>query len=399
MTGTTNPPPALDTYLEPGETLVWQTAPGATPLSRSETSSILLYAVFAAVIGTTLAGLADVPTAMLPLVFAAVAAVIVMLRRRSDRLSPRRIYVVTNRRVLTIDGRAVRTFRPADIPYLDVQTQDDGTVDLVWGDDRGEASTSDQSTTGPVGRASVVVAQRRLKRGFLGLPSAEPARSLIDDLRSLRHDSVASAVPPLPAVDADDKASAVDEDAPRSTAEGWRTVRHPDLGFAVDVPAVWKCRTARVKRYRFLGIPFEPAPRWSETPSAGWNRLTVETGLETAALQVSLNPDGFPVDLAEVVNDRWARVLNLKTIESSLDVRIGGLSGFSVLQSLEGVGPKVSLGPVTVSGGAIKARLLQKQVWLRGPDLTVHVHYVFPTDGASLREAMERIAQTVRVDR
>ena len=181
-------------------------------------------------------------------------------------------------------------------------------------------------------------------------------------------------------------------------ADGWRTVRQTDVGFAMDLPAAWRCQTARVKLYRFFGIPFEPAPRWSEAPAAGWNCLTVDTGLETVALQVKLNPEQFPAHLAEVVNDRWAKILNLRMIDASPSIQIGELSGFSVIQNLEGVGPKVSLGPVTVSGGALKARLLQKQMWLRGRGLAVHLHYVTPSDDPGLRETLDRIVHTVRVE-
>lgn len=179
----------------------------------------------------------------------------------------------------------------------------------------------------------------------------------------------------------------------------WQTLTRPDRGFAIHVPGDWHCRTARVKTYRFLGVTFEPAPRWSDTPADGWNRLSVDAGRSTAALVVTLDPDRFPVDLAQVMNDPWARVLNLRTVDAVPDVRIGRLAGFSVIQNLEGVGPKVTLGPVTVSAGTIEARLLQRQIWLRGPGLSVHVHYVVPADDTVLREAMERVVETIRSDR
>lgn len=182
-------------------------------------------------------------------------------------------------------------------------------------------------------------------------------------------------------------------------ADGWQTLARPDLHFTVRVPAAWRCRTARVKARRFFGIPFELGPRWSDTPADGWNRLSVDTGVPAAALAVSLDPEPFPVDLAQVMNDPWARALALRTVEAVPDVRIGGLAGFSVLQDLQGVGPKLTLGPVTVSGGTIDARLLQRQIWLRGAGLSVHVHYVVPADDTGLREAMERVVQTIRGDR
>jgi hypothetical protein len=182
-------------------------------------------------------------------------------------------------------------------------------------------------------------------------------------------------------------------------ADDWRTLTRADLGFSIRVPAAWRSRTARVKLRRFLGIPFELVPRWSDTPADGWNRLGVDPGPSSAALVVTLNPDRFPADLAQVLNDPWARALALRTVDAVPDVRIGGLAGFSVVQNLAGVGPKVTLGPVTVSAGTIDARLLQRQIWLRGPGLSVHVHYVVPTEDTALREVMERVVQTIRSDR
>ena len=182
-------------------------------------------------------------------------------------------------------------------------------------------------------------------------------------------------------------------------ADDWRTLTRPDLGFSIRVPGAWRCRTAHVKLRRFLGIPFELEPRWSDTPADGWNRLGVDPGPSSAALVVTLNPDRFPADLAQVLNDPWARALRLRTVDAVPDVRIGGLAGFSVVQNLQGVGPKLTLGPVTVSAGTLDARLLQRQIWLRGPGLSVHVHYVVPTNDTALRETMERVVQTMRSDR
>ena len=45
---------------------------------------------------------------------------------------------------------------------------------------------------------------------------------------------------------------------------------------------------------------------------------------------------------------------------------------------------------------AINARLLQRQIWLRGAGLSVHVHYVVPADDTQLREVMEQVVQTIR---
>lgn len=182
------------------------------------------------------------------------------------------------------------------------------------------------------------------------------------------------------------------------TEPGWQTIRHPALGFAIDLPANWTTRTARVRRYKLLGlIPFEPEPSWSAVPQADWNRLRVDTGSASVALQVSLNPEGFPVSLAAVLDSRLSRVLNLKTLESTPDLQIGALRGFSVLQDLEGVGPSIGVGPVTVSAGEMKAQLLQRQCWLRAGTLAVHLLAVLPKGDPAVADALDRVMRTARV--
>lgn len=389
-----SPTTALQPHLQPGERLLWHIQPGATPLSGSERNRSIGFALFAAAIGTTLASLADTPGSWLPAVFIAITAVVTLWRRRTDRLPVTRIYAVTNHRALILESGRMRAFAADDITYLDVQTLDDGSIDLVWGSDRGTASSSTHQNQGWTGRANFVSDQRHFKRGFLGLRSAEPARTHLENLRKAQRDAVTAAVPDRPLQDVATPASRAAE-----VEAGWQTVRQPELGFAINLPTGWPCRTARIRRYRLLGlIPFELEPRWSSTPQPGWNRLTVDTGAASVALQVSLNPEGFPDNLDAVINDRWARILNLTLVEALPDVTIGTLRGFSALHNLEGAGPKIGLGPVTVSAGEIKQKLLQRQMWLRGEGLAVHLHYVVPAGDPGLHAAVERVVGTARIE-
>jgi hypothetical protein len=391
-----NPMAALAPHLLPGERLVWHLQPGPAPLTRSESRALMVFGAQAGVIGTILASLADVSTVLLPLVFVAITSAVYGYRRWTERPSPDRLYAVTDKRVLIVEGRRVRIFGPDDIRHVEIETLDDGSVDLVWGSERGFASTPTQHNTGWTARAAFVAAQRTHKIGFIGLPSVEPARGMIDGLLRRHRQQVVDAVTEAKSYGASPRQA---DSTGASAVRGWQTVRHTVLGFAIDLPEGWTIRTATVKRiHLFWVIPFEPEPRWSEAASGNWNRLVVDTGADAVALQVSLNPPGFPARFEDTVNERLSKLLNVRTIDSSLDARIGAFSGFSVVQDLEGVGPSISFGPVTISGGTSKARLLQKQAWVRSQGLSIHVQYVVPKDDSALRAALDRVVATIRIE-
>jgi hypothetical protein len=166
----------------------------------------------------------------------------------------------------------------------------------------------------------------------------------------------------------------------------------------MEVPAKWQAQSTHVKLYKVLGLPIGLPPKWSDALASGWNQLKIETGVESAVLQVNLNPAIMPADVEGVLTDRWAKVLNLAVVESNPDVRIGALQGFSVTHDLRGVGPKVGAGPVKVGMGTMKAELLQTQHWLRGPRYAVHATIITPTDAHELRSVIARVLETLRFD-
>lgn len=151
-------------------------------------------------------------------------------------------------------------------------------------------------------------------------------------------------------------------------------------------------------RAKALGVPIGLPPKWSDALPAGWNQLKIETGVESAVLQVDLNPAIMPADVEGVLKDRWAKVFNLKVVESNPDIRIGALQGFSVTHDLRGAGPKAGAGAVKVGMGTMKAELLQTQLWLRGSRHAVHALLITPTDAHDLRAVMARVVETLRFE-
>jgi hypothetical protein len=185
-------------------------------------------------------------------------------------------------------------------------------------------------------------------------------------------------------------------DAPREPGAGWRTIREPAFGVAIDVPNAWQSRVGLLERTRILGIRIEsPEPKWFDSPGQGWNRLEVKPGVENAVLQVDLDPPDPPADLDAVIHDTWSKVLNVKLLDTRRDVHVGGLAGFAVVQGLKGAGFR--LGRVRI-GASLKADLVQTQMWLRGAGRSLHVIHVTPTDATELRAAMEKVAGTLRLE-
>jgi len=401
----------LAAHLQPGEVLQWSEQRGPSRAGPRELKMALVPGIGAGLLAAFISSSASLPSIVPWLVLVAVAAIVTWVFYSAKHLQGTALYALTDRRLLVVEEGKLRAFRPAEVTYLDVEPCSDGTVDLVWGDDSpapGARRLPRQSSSSQGSRVKMnfSINQRRHKRGFLGLSSAEPAQSLIRELRNeeqkqVAADALGSLNPPVHAVAQVTGAAVGAGGASPATAggtAGWRTLGEPETGFAMEVPAKWQTQAARLKRYKVLGLPIELPPKWSDALPAGWNQLKIETGVENALLQVNLNPAIMPADVEGVLTDRWAKVLNLAVVESNPEIRIGALQGFSVTHDLRGVGPKVGAGPVKVGMGTMKAELLQTQHWLRGPGYAVHTTVITPTDAHELRSVIARVMETLRFD-
>lgn len=414
--------PVLAAHLQPGELLQWSEQPGPSRAGPRELKSALVPGIVAGLLAAFISSSAPLPSLVPWLVFVAVAGGVTWVFYSAHQLQGGVLYALTDRRLLIFEDGKLRAFHPAEVTYLDAEPCSDGTVDLVWGDDSPaprdrRLHRPSSSSQGSRVRMQFSIKQRRFKRGFLGLSSAEPAQSLIRELRNQQQkqvadDALGTLAPPgdrsAPAIGAGTGATAVPVAAgfaagvaaPASNGgeQGWRTLREPETGFVMEVPPRWKAQSTRLKRYKVIGLPIELPPKWSDALPAGWNQLKIETGVENAVLQVDLNPPDMPTDVEGVLTDRWAKVLNLAVVESNPDVRIGALQGFSVTHDLRGVGPKVGAGPVKVGMGSMKAELLQTQHWLRGPGHAVHTLFITPTHAHELRSVIAKVLETLRFE-
>lgn len=409
----------LRPHLAPGERLEWSALAGPIAAGGVERRSRFVFAGALAVIVTALAGVEELlPDVALPVLFVAVfffSLSVSMAIARRARSRPR-LYGITDRRVLVHADGALQSYGPGELAELEVDRQPDGSVDLYWG--WKEPVGLDRSNRDPDGGARMKFhVRRRTERiGFVGLASEEPARTLIRDFLQRHYDSAvpagaaasmspaastAPAVPTTPTAPTAPMApiasiASTTPAAPMAPDAGWHAVREPASGLAIDLPSAWQVRVGRLERRRVLGVLIEsPETKWFDSPGPGWNRLEVNPGVEGAILQVDLDAPNPPADLAAVANDKWSKVANVTLLDAHPDLRIGSLAGFGVTQGLKGAG--IGVGSLRV-GGSIKADLVQTQMWLRGADRSVHVIFVTPGAATALREAMQKVVGTLRLE-
>jgi len=383
-------------YLAPGEELRWHTEPGPAALAPEDRAASLRHAFFGAAVGSVLASLAGAPGIILPAVFIALAFVLTRWMRRTLQLSPTRAYAITSTRLLILDAGVLRSFAPNDVPFVKVVTMRDGSVDVFWGEDHvvGSAPSNNDAVRA---RASMgfVLRGRSTRRGFLALPAAEPAVSLINTWR--RAQVVAAAEQAAPTLGSRSVGDMTTRDATTATPlvpTAWRSVREASTGFVMELPASWTVRAARVRKIWI----FEPEPTWGPPEQVAWNRLEANPDVSHVGLRVSIAPPTVPSSLEEVLNDKWARALHLRTVEQFPDIRIGRLSGFSVVQDLKGVGIHASFGALRVGTERSEVAALSRQWWLAGPGHAVHVQVVWPTEVPEMRAVLEQAIASMRFE-
>lgn len=321
---------------------------------------------------------------MLPVLFGIVFSSSLVLSRALTKGAVRqpRHYGITDRRVLVLEGASMRAFEPADIDSFNIERHPDGSVDLYWGMRTSPRLDSRQNQDAQAGASMKFSMHRRADRiGLIGLPALEPAQTLLRELLQ-RHQSAVEAT----------AASSV----PTPAGEGWQTLLEPDTGVAIDVPKAWQTRVGIVRRTRVLGVRIESAqPRWFDVPAAGWNRLEVRPGVDEAVLQLDLDPPDLPADLATVSSDKWSTLANVRLLEAHPDLRTQGFAGFGVTQGLKGAG--IGAGGIRL-GDSVRSDLVQTQQWLRADGRSVHVVVVAPATATALRERMQEVIASLRLE-
>lgn len=407
------PTEAMRAALVDDERIEWTETVASVAWGSSERFFAVILSVIAGFFVTGFAGQEGWVSGFGGLLAFPVAAIVAWLAFRhfgNREGAGQRTYAITDRRVLVHDRQGLKFFGPADVAGLQVQQQSDGTWDVYWGQreaPRAPLHARQRRDGDATVRGFLRVPRRAHRIGLLGLPSAEPAQTLVRALRKRHLDRAAvgepegmSGEPMQPAARSSLPAQsrAATEPAGARAGDGspsdWRRIEERTTGFAVDVPIAWKVKTGTVKRGRFLGIRFEgPEPRWVDPTVAGWNRLDLQPDVDGTALRIDIDPDAMPASLDEVLSSRWARVLNMKLLGSEPRVSAAGLSGFAATHSLKGVG--VGVGGLRI-GGTMKADLLQRQIWLRGAPNALHLIVITPAESDALRDTMTRVVASMR---
>lgn len=279
-------------------------------------------------------------------------------------------YLITNRRLLIVDGTGVDSFTPDALTRLELRPASDGTSDVVW--DVAEGYQYRRHLPG------LIVALRALRRddriGFIGVDDGDELLRRLERWFAARNDAAAA-----------------------DAAEAWTWYREPATGFAISLPAAWQLRVGTTKELKFLGIRIQRPPQLTSRYDVPWNTLEATLPGMAVAVAIMLNPAEMPATLDSVLDSRLASLLNVRVVSSEPTVRIGALEGFGVLQNLHGAaGGSVQLGPIAVRMAGVKDRLLQRQVWLRSATGSVHVQAVTPTDADALRLVIDRSIASMR---
>ncbi len=281
-------------------------------------------------------------------------------------------YLITDRRVLIVDDTGMDSFTPDVLTRLELRPADDGTADVVW--DLAEGYEYRRH------RPGFIVALRSMRRddrvGFIGVDDGAELLRRLETWFAARNDAAAAAA-----------------------AEAWTWYREPATGFAISLPAAWQVRVGTTKELKFLGIRIQRPPQLTSRYDVPWNTLEATLPGMAVAVAVLLNPAEMPATLDAVLDSRLASLLNVRVVSSEPTVRIGALAGFSVLQDLQGAaGGSLQLGPIAVRVAGLKDKLLQRQVWLRGPSGNVHVQAVTPSGADALRRVIDRGIASMRFD-
>jgi hypothetical protein len=88
------------------------------------------------------------------------------------------------------------------------------------------------------------------------------------------------------------------------------------------------------------------------------------------------------------MNDKWARVLNLRASHMEENIAINDLAGFAVLRNLPG-------GCDLTGFGAIAEPIVMRQWWLQGRGLSLEIRGVAPRQRSSLQDVMDAVVASI----
>lgn len=243
-------------------------------------------------------------------------------------------FAITTRRLLVVhNNKIVRSTQPSEVRHLFVKGNK-----VIW-------RISDTSENSHQNNQAI--------RGFTGVK--EPER-LLQYISQWKENLSISAI---------NTATEFAESLECSDSDGANITRvmNPANGLRIDVPSKWEITVdnAYIGSLRVFGFTLLPriikrSGQRSYGDGEPWTELKVR-GAPDIGLYMTVHDGPLTQTLSDVTDDPWAKKFNLETWQTTDDLQVGSLKGFSVVWKL----PKESI----VTGfGRIPNEVVTRKVWL-----------------------------------
>jgi hypothetical protein len=313
--------------LEPDETLLWQAKPHLFGLLTPFSILVMVAGLIAIpLVYDYLANVAltenDAELLVAArVVAAAIVAIIFGHTAYTIWSTPRRLYAVTNRRLLEWNGNRLRRAEtPLDVEKIRViRRLGYGAGDVIWRVQSQVRSGGDSSTSNT----------RRIPIGFRGVSNPKHVAHLLQGWLDERVEEARQANEAF-------RRAAVDGRTPELVEHGGATsIIRPDLGIAITYPRPWHAYASKSIKIGPIVGKWEPQPL--AKAGSDWDNLMLRSFGGTS-LEIGFIPDTSRKTLDDLRNCPWAGILNVQKLAAEADVRVGPWRGFAITSTLQGAG-------------------------------------------------------------
>ncbi|MBM1143885.1 hypothetical protein GN155_008860 [Alcanivorax sp. ZXX171] len=372
--------PRIVRHLQPGEKVMWQGAPRPgtflSPIALALCVFFIVYGLLA------LFGLADryviVPGDPFTLQRIGPALLLVagpgwLLHWMWTERGANWAYAITDRRLLSVRGNTlVRSVEPKEIRSFEYRQ------DVAY-----------WRYLNPRVRNRTIGREREKRYpGFHGLEDSE---DMVDTLNAWAEDFTARAGEDAAAFVERTRSVAEYDDPP----EGVQRIRHEDTGLTIDVPDGWSTTVSldRIGPLRIFGITLlerfiQSGKERAYANGIRWNSLTVR-GAPDAGLNLTVLDEPLQKTLEQVRDDPWAERFDLKLMQSTPGLEIGGLRGFSLVR-------RMPAGANLANFGKVAAPVATRHAWLGRGGMHVEIIGMARLDQPDVQDAIDAMIDSIR---
>lgn len=196
---------------------------------------------------------------------------------------------------------------------------------------------------------------------------------------------------------ADTPQSASDPASNDGVPAGFMRVRHPRTGLAVDVPEDWATSVSLDWRgpLRIFGVTLinrleRPGDKRPVGDGGDWNML-IARGKDDCSFQLSIIDEPLDKTLDDAMDDPWSKRLGLEVLKTTPDLKIGGLTGFSLVRR------KRAGESGTTPGKETSAPVATRQLWLSRDGLHLEVTGTARLDDPQMQSALDAMFSSIRL--